>query len=164
MASTSHRGALAAFASRVRRAIVLLSLAGLAACGTVVKKPTIEVADVRLADIGREAAQFTVTLRVHNPNPVEISITDIQAKLSLAGTEIGNAEPAQPKYTLASSSTVMLPVRVNIELKSLPQALRQGALALLTGGVPYKISGQVTTLNGLATVPFEKAGELGKAR
>lgn len=149
-------------ARRLLHALMLAALAGLAACGAPVKKPTIEVADVRIADFSRETAQLTVTLRVQNPNNIEMTISDLQATLSLADTEIGQAESAQSRYTLAASSTVMLPVRVNIALKSLPEALRKSALAFVSGGVPYKISGSVSTLNGLATVPFEKSGQMAK--
>lgn len=164
MAHTSFPNRLRSAARRLVHTLMLAALAGLAACGAAVKKPTIEVADVRIADFNRETAQFTVTLRVTNPNSMEISISDIQATLSLAGTEIGNAESAQSRYALPASSTVMLPVRVNIAFKSLPDAMRKGALALVSGGIPYKISGNATTLNGLATVPFEKSGEIAKMR
>lgn len=155
---------LKAILARVAKAGLLAAVVGLAACGTIAKKPVIDVADVRIADFNRESAQFTVTLRVQNPNNIDIVITDIQAKLSVAETEIGSAEPAQSRYVITASSTVMLPVRVNIELKTLPEALRRSMVALVAGGVPYKIAGNVTTMNGLATVPFEKSGQIAKMR
>lgn len=152
------------FALLTLKAAAILAVAGLAACGGMAKKPTIDVVDVRVADFNRDSAQLTVTLRVQNPNNVDIIITDIQAALSLAGTEIGKAESAQPRYAITAASTVMLPVRVNVDLKTLPEAARKGAIALISGGVPYKISGSITTGNGLTTVPFEKSGDIAKMR
>jgi LEA14-like dessication related protein len=161
-ALTSYAGHT--FASRMRRITLMLALATLAACGGMMKRPVIDVVDVRVADFTRESAQLTVTLRVQNPNATDIIITDIEAALSIAGTEIGKAESAQPRYVITASSTVMLPVRVGIDIKALPDAMRRGALALISGGVPYQVSGRLTTGNGLTVVPFEKSGQITKMR
>jgi LEA14-like dessication related protein len=134
----------------------------LTGCGVALKKPTIEVADVRIASFDRESAQLTVTLRVNNPNSAELGIADLQAKLFLADQEVGTAQGMQPKYTLAANSTIMLPVRVTITFKTLPDALRKSVIALVSGGLPYKVSGSVTTFNGLLTLPFERSGDLAK--
>jgi LEA14-like dessication related protein len=143
---------------------ILGSVALVTGCGVALKKPTIEVADVRVANFDRETAQFTVTLRVNNPNSTELTLSDLKAKLFLADQEVGTAEGTQPKYVLPASSTIMLPVRVNIAFKTLPDVLRKSLLAIVSGGLPYKVSGSVTTFNGLLTIPFERGGDLAKPR
>lgn len=142
-------------------AALIVALPG---CSSVMKKPEIDVSEVRIADFTRETVQLTVILRVRNPNPVEIQLTDINAKLFLADEEVAKGETAQPKFTLQASGATMLPMRVNIQLKTLPAVLQKSALAIVSGGVPYKITGSVTTFNGLLTVPFEKNGELAARR
>lgn len=153
--------------ARFRALALLLLAAGLAGtmgCSSALKKPTVEVAEVRVADFDRESIQFTVTLRVNNSNPSEITLSNIQAKLSLANQPVGSAQAVQPNYTLPASGTVMLPMRVKVDFKTLPDALKQSALALASGGLPYAISGSVETFNGLVTIPFEKSGDIAKRR
>lgn len=145
-------------------AIALAWTALIAGCGTALKKPTVEVADARVASFDRDTAQFTITLKVNNPNSTELSISDIQAKFFLADEEVGTAEGAQPKYVLPANGSVMLPVRVNVTFKTLPDVLRKSLIALVSGGLPYKITGSITTFNGLATIPFERKGNLAKPR
>ena len=154
--------------SRLRAALSALlavtALAGLTGCGGALKKPTVEVAEVRVADFDRESAQFTVTLKVTNSNSVELTVSDIQAKFTLADQEVGTAQALQPRYTLPASGTVMLPMRVKLDFKTLPAAVSKSALALVSGGLPYRLSGSVTAFNGLITVPFEKSGDIAKRR
>ena len=145
-------------------AIVLACTALIAGCGSALKKPTVEVADARVANFDRDTAQFTVTLKVNNPNSTELTVSDIQAKFFLADEEVGTAEGAQPKYVLPANGSVMLPVRVNVTFKTLPDVLRKSLIALVSGGLPYKVSGSITTFNGLATIPFERKGDLAKPR
>jgi LEA14-like dessication related protein len=152
---------------RIGRALVIAMVGGaalLTGCGMAPKKPTIEVADVRVANFDRETAQFTVTLRVSNPNSTELTMSELKAKLFLADQEVGTAEGTQPKYVLPANSTIMLPVRVSIAFKTLPDVLRKSLVAIVSGGLPYKVSGSVTTFNGLLTIPFERSGDLGKPR
>lgn len=149
------------------RALLVAAIAAvslIAGCGTALKKPTVEVADVRVANFDRETAQFTVTLKVDNPNSTELTISDIQAKFFLIDEEVGTLEGSQPKYILPANGSVMLPVRVNVTFKTLPDVLRKSLIALVSGGLPYKISGSITTFNGLTTIPFERRGDLAKPR
>ena len=138
---------------------LVLTISG---CSTILKKPEVSVAEVRVADIDLERVQLTVTLRVRNPNPVEITLTDLKAKFWIADTEAGLIEPSQLRYVLAASSSVMLPVRVSLTVKSLPAVVQKSLRALIQGGLPYRVEGSVTTGNGLITIPFNKTGEIAK--
>lgn len=154
-------------ASRTARAFVIfaaavLALLTLAACGTVMKKPDVSVAEVRVAGFDPESVQLTITLKVYNPNPLEISLTDIKAKFWIADTEAGSVEPSQVKYVISPAASVMLPLKVNVPAKSLPTLVQRSVLALIQGGLPYRIEGSVTTGNGLITIPFNKTGEIAK--
>lgn len=136
----------------------------LAACGSAIKRPNVEVTEVRLAGIDREAAQFTVLLRVSNPNPLDITLADLQADLSIAGQPVGRAESLSSKTTLSANASVTMPMRVVVPFKTLPAALRQSIAAIGIGSLPYKISGSATVLNGVLQVPFEKSGEIAARR
>jgi LEA14-like dessication related protein len=135
---------------------------GLVACTTALKKPDITVAEVRVAGFDPDNVQLTVTLKVRNPNAMEISLTDVNAKFWIAETEAGELEPSQLKYVLTPNATVMLPLKINVPAKSLPTLVQRSVLALIQGGLPYRVQGSVTTNNGLVTIPFDKSGEIGK--
>jgi LEA14-like dessication related protein len=135
---------------------------GLTACSTALKKPDVSVAEVRVAGFDPDNIQLTVTLKVHNPNPAEIGLSDLKAKFWIADTEAGELEPSQPKYVLSANSTVMLPLKINVPAKSLPTLVQRRVLALIQGGLPYRVQGSVATNNGLVTIPFDKSGEIGK--
>lgn len=148
------------------RAALLMGLCSLVAfgCSGPLQKPNVEVSEVHVADMDREAIRFTVVLRVHNPNGLSIGVSDIQAKLYLAEDEIGSAQAVQQHYTLPASASIQLPLRVTVPIKNLPEKLKRSALSLIAGGLPYSISGSLTAMNGLATVPFEKSGSLSMRR
>jgi LEA14-like dessication related protein len=135
---------------------------GLAACATALKKPDVSVAEVRVAGFDPDNVQLTVTLKVHNPNATEISLTNLNAKFWIAQTEAGELEPSQLKYVLTPNATVMLPLKINVPAKSLPTLVQRSVLALIQGGLSYRVQGSVTTNNGLVTIPFDQSGEIGK--
>ena len=56
-------------------AALMLSM-GIVACSSVVKAPQVEVTEVRLAGIDREAVQLTVLLKITNPNSVDITLSE----------------------------------------------------------------------------------------
>jgi LEA14-like dessication related protein len=137
----------------------LVALAGLVSgCSGAIKPPTLQVADVRVASLDRDSLVLTVTLSANNSNSIDLNLSDIQAKISLAGEEIATANSVQPSVRLPASGSVAVPIRLQIGLQGAPAVLKKSAVALLTGGLPYQVKGSVTTLNGLITVPFEKSG------
>lgn len=140
-----------------------LALAGvLLGCASALKKPDVAVSDVRVAGFESESVQLTVSLRVHNPNAIEIDLSELKAKFWIADTEAGELEASQPKYLLTPNSTVMLPLKINVPAKALPTLVQRSVLALIQGGLSYRVQGSVATSNGLMTIPFEKSGEIGK--
>jgi LEA14-like dessication related protein len=145
----------------IAAAVMAYTLAG---CGSAIKSPQVDVAEVRLASIDREGVQFTVSLRVTNPNPIEITVTDLKADLSIAGQLLGKAETLSVKTTLSAQTAITVPMRVSVAFKALPETLRQSLIAASAGSLPYKIAGSATVANGLIQIPFEKSGEIARRR
>ena len=150
------------FFTTLKRLGLITSALLLAGCAnmTSLQKPTLDVVEVRVAAFDRESAQLTLTLRVTNPNPQEISLTNVAATLFLVDQEIAQASTTQDKILLPPSSSIMLPLRLDVPFKTLPPTLERGVIAFIQGGVPYRIKGSATTNNGLLTVPFERSGNI----
>jgi LEA14-like dessication related protein len=140
--------------------LALLGALTLGGCSSAIKPPTLQVADVRVASLDREQLVLTVTLNAKNPNAMDLNLSEIQAKISLAGEAVATVNAVQPNVSLPASGSVTVPIRMQISLQGLSATLKKSALALLTGGMPYSIQGSVTTLNGLMTVPFERSGSV----
>lgn len=137
---------------------------GIVACSSVVKAPQVEVTEVRLAGIDREAVQLTVLLKVTNPNSVDITLSDLRAQLSIAGQGLANAESISDKTNLMARATATVPLRVFVAFKTLPEAIKQSLIAAGDGAVPYQIRGSATAANGLLHIPFEKSGAIARRR
>jgi LEA14-like dessication related protein len=152
--------------SRLARYLLIPLLLAIAGCsGGALKKPSIALTELRISELSRETLGLTISLKVDNPNPVELTLTDIRADLFLTDAPVGKAESIQPRVTLPASGSITLPMRLQVPLKTLPDALRKSLTALAGGGgIPYRINGSVTTFNGLLDVPFSTTGNLGLRR
>jgi LEA14-like dessication related protein len=137
-----------------------LTLMGCAGPGGASLKPSVELQDVRVGGFDRDGVDLTVTLRVMNPNRVEIPLEDLTAEIKLSGQVVATAKAAQAKYRLTPQQAISLPLTARVEFKTLPDVLRQSALAIVSGGLGYTVSGSATTGNGLIPLRFSKEGIL----
>jgi LEA14-like dessication related protein len=117
---------------------------------------------VRLLDLDSEAANVIVVLKVSNPNGVDVSVSNIKAAFFLAGQEVATVQALQNKHTLPARGSLSIPMRARVPLKTLPEAVRRSAIALMRFDLPYRVSGSVDVVNGLVTVPFEKSGNFAR--
>jgi LEA14-like dessication related protein len=143
-------------------AFVLLAAMTLFGCANPIKSPSASIEDVRLLELDPEAANVIVVLKVSNPNGVEVSVSNIKAAFFLAGQEVATVQALQNKYTLPARGSLSIPMRARVPLKTLPEAVRRSAIALMRFDLPYRISGSVDVVNGLVTVPFEKSGNFAR--
>lgn len=134
----------------------------LAGCANPIKSPSASVEDVRLLDLDSEAANVIVVLKVSNPNGVDVSVSNIKAAFFLAGQEVATVQALQNKHTLPARGSLSIPMRARVPLKTLPEAVRRSAIALMRFDLPYRVSGSVDVVNGLVTVPFEKSGNFAR--
>lgn len=119
--------------------------------------PQVEVASVRLRDIGLLDQTLDVTLCVTNPNASELAFRRIRVAVEAAGSPLAEGTSGAP-VRLPPQSSVLVPFTVVSTVRNLgPQLL--GVLGI--GTVEYRVHGSITldTL-GLA-VPFSRSGRLG---
>lgn len=119
--------------------------------------PQVEVASVRLRDVGLLDQTLDVTLCVTNPNAPELAFRRIQVAVDAAGSPLaaGTSEaPVRPPPQLSG----LVPFAVVSTVRNLgPQLL--GVLG--TGAVEYRVHGSIT-LDALGrAVPFSRSGRLG---
>ena len=148
--------------SLTRKLSLFVLFVTLAGCANPIKSPSASVEDVRLLDLDSEAANVIVVLKVSNPNGVDVSVSNIKAAFFLAGQEVATVQALQNKHTLPARGSLSIPMRARVPLKTLPEAVRRSAIALMRFDLPYRVSGSVDVVNGLVTVPFEKSGNFAR--
>ena len=131
-----------------------LALAGCASLQDIVQKPTVEVADVRLANLSLSAATLLVDLKIDNPNPVGVDVRAVDYNLKINNKSFIKGTADQGIQLPGSGSeNVELPLQVNYF------DLYDTALELFTNeSVAYDLSGSVGI--GPFTIPFHTAGQL----
>ncbi|UTH74975.1 LEA type 2 family protein [Chromobacterium sp. IIBBL 290-4] len=136
-------------------ALLLLSLAG---CGSMgFKKPQVSLSNVEPGKSTLFEQNFTVTLRIANPNPVPLNASGLDFELMLGGDKLGNGNSAQA-ISIPANGEGLVPLQVHTSLAAWIRQLANWQ-QLPGGKLEYQIRGELKDLNGLATLPFDNRGE-----
>lgn len=152
-------------------AALVLSCSGALACASLVKRPSVRVAEVGLADISLNGATAEVTLHVTNPNGFSMNARSLDYRLAFLPPEIRDSAAADEDWrTLATGTTpdtVRLPagdstsvtVQIPFGYRELGQAV--GSF-LREGRLRYRFTGAfvVGSPVGDFRVPFDRRGFL----
>jgi len=150
---------------------LLLATAGaaviLSGCATIsqwtnLQAPQVEVAGIRVASLGLTSGTFDVTLRVNNPNSVELHGTRLVATIDAKESRFADIDLSNA-FTLPKGAAVPIVVPVTVQWSGASSAVRQLVGA---GSVPYKIGGRVTvdTPIGAKGLDFSASGTVTVAR
>jgi LEA14-like dessication related protein len=153
----------------MRRLVSVAACAALAACATLplAHPPKIDVVGVGLDRVVGPDAYFSVVVSVSNPDDREVAIDALDATLSIEGQKIAQAELKTPVRVPAhASATAELTAHAGMDavLLAVAKAMQLGMRGGPTGSVPslhYAIDGRAR-VNGGASVPFSKSGDVGK--
>jgi LEA14-like dessication related protein len=138
------------------------AIAIVAACSALGKQafqqPVVQLKDVAVQGVGLTGGTLAVKLNVFNPNGYRLDATRMTYNV-LVGDKVALANGVvDSRFTVNSgdSSTVTIPV--SFTYSGIGAAGRQ---LLNTGGVDYKVNGDVTvgTVVGNFTVPYSSTGK-----
>lgn len=119
--------------------------------------PQVEVASVRLRDVGLLDQTLDVTLCATNPNASELAFRRVQVAVDAAGSPLA-AGTSEAPVRLPPQSSILMPFTVVSTVRNLgPQFL--GVLG--TGAVEYWVHGSITLDTVGLAVPFSRSGRLG---
>jgi LEA14-like dessication related protein len=117
----------------------------LSACASLARSmfatPTVELKDVRMKAIGFQGGSMDIILDVMNPNDYRLDATSLTYNLYVADTmkvafgEIHKTTTLEPH----KKTEVVVPVSFNMQ-----QLIRATQLMSQSGGVDYKVMGEVT--------------------
>lgn len=138
-------------------AIAALSLVAGCASFTRLEPPKLEATSVRIVSVALPTVNMVLGLTLANPNPRDVTIASLDARLSIDGQAVATARlPAPATLPANGTTTVMLDARgdASAALGSLGRTL--GAARPLN----YEIAGEATLADG-TRFPFWRRGETG---
>lgn len=127
-----------------RLVVVMVALAASAACASLARSvfatPTVTLKDIRMKAIGFQGGSMDIILTVTNPNDYRLDATHLTYNLfvdtlKVASGEITHTATLEPHRT----SDVVVPVTFSIQ-----ELVKATQLLSKTGGVDYRVTGEVT--------------------
>lgn len=145
-------------------AAAAVTISGCAAINTwsTLQSPQVEVAGIKLASIGLTSGTFDVTLRVNNPNSIDLNGTHLVATIDAKDQRFADIDLTRA-FTLPKGMAVPVVVPVTIQWSGANGAVRE---LIGAGSVPYKIGGRVTvdTPIGARGLDFSTTGTVSVVR
>jgi len=146
---------------RLGRAALLVVLAG-SGCLTL-ERPTLRVAEVRLAALGLQGGTMAVTLHIDNPNDYTLESQGFQYRLAFSDDADGKggwvtlAEGRDDqKVSVPARDTASVDLDVPFDLAPLGSALQR---LLSRGELEYRFTGELrVTRPRSVRVPFDERG------
>lgn len=127
------------------------------ACSPLWQKPEIELLGVELTAVRLTEQQFTLKLKVRNPNSVDLVLKRLDFSVELDGRPFAQGAAAQPLRIQANGDAVL-----EVHAVSRLAALLERVRAARSDGrekITYRIFGSVD-LENVGILPFERRGEL----
>ena len=146
---------------RLMSVAAIATIAVVAGCSALGKQafqqPVVRLQNVKVNGVGLTGGNLDVQLNVYNPNGFRLDATRLTYGVQI-GNEVQLATGAlDSRFTVQSGDSTMVTIPVSFTYAGIGAAGRQ---LLNTGGVDYKVTGDVTvgTVVGNFTVPYSATG------
>jgi LEA14-like dessication related protein len=141
-------------------ALFALALSALAACASLVTHlaaPRVSVESISVGGIQGADAMVTLSLRVENPNAVELMIQSLRFGLSINDIALTRGATAQGE-TIAGGGNAVIQLETRTNMNAVLQVI-----ALSAGGrlpsLQYSLDGEAIVQNGIR-LPFARRGDI----
>jgi LEA14-like dessication related protein len=146
---------------RLMSVAAIATVAIVAGCSALGKQafqqPVVRLQNVKVNGVGLTGGNLDVQLNVYNPNGFRLDATRLTYGVQI-GNEVQLATGAvDSRFTVQAGDSTMVTIPVSFTYAGIGAAGRQ---LLNTGGVDYKVTGDVTvgTVVGNFTVPYSATG------
>ena len=137
---------------------LLVTMASCSSLGPKLMAPQVSLVGIQIMSADMFAQQFTVRVKVENPNDLEIAVSGIEYEIFLMGDSFAEG---------AADSSFVLPAKGEAEFDMIVKTNFVSSLGRLvsrtSGGkledVPYQVTGKLVLEKGIMrTFPFSRAG------
>ena len=146
-----------AWAASLGLALLAALLAGCASLTQSWEAPEVQLADLRVKELGLAQQTVILTLALHNPNDRTLPVKGLTYRLKLEGNEIAHGASALDRQ-IPAFGDALADVEVTGSLLALIQRLP--ALALEERPLEWTITGTATIADGLLALPYRYSGEV----
>jgi LEA14-like dessication related protein len=148
---------LATAATTAVFALAFSALAGCASLGTHLAAPKVTVESISVGGIQGGDAMVTLSLRVENPNAIELMVQSLRFGLSINDIALTRGATVQGETIAAGGNAV-----IQLETRTNVNAVLQ-VIALSAGGrrpsLQYALDGEAIVQNGIR-LPFARRGDI----
>lgn len=143
----------------------LLFVAALSGCALLqapLTEPNVNLVDLRLLDASLFEQRYTLTIRVQNPNAVDLPIAGVNLRVDINGNLLGHGVSNQA-VTVPAYGDALLNINIVSNLARIldqVRSLENGAASSLR----YRLSGDLRVANRFGKLPFDYQGEFGRRR
>ena len=134
-----------------------LLLVGCSGLSGLEQPPRVTLRGIKPVQIELLEQRYLATIRIQNPNPVELPIDGLQYVISINSSSFADGVSAQ-RVTVPAFGEKILQVGVTSTLMKLFEQLRQ--LGSSGGAITYSISGTLSITGASRAIPFEHVGEI----
>jgi len=149
-----------------RRSFLVALLGGgfaAGACGQLLPPrdlvaPTIQFEDVSIDSVTLERVRFIFRIATHNPNTVDIPLSNVYFELALLGKPVGQGMVPEQRFVLPAQGMRSVPVALSVA----PSDVRELMAALLRGEIgdsAWSLKGTANWGSSPLPLPFEKRGD-----
>jgi LEA14-like dessication related protein len=151
---------MARHASHTLRSLALiaaLTIAGCAGLHGLDKPPQVTLVNLQPVQIQLFEQRYLATIRIVNPNPVELPISGLDYAISINGSQFASGVSSQ-RVTIPAYGEKTLDLGVSSTLASLFEQIRRFGSG--GGSIRYAISGSLGLKGSTGSVPFAQEGEV----
>lgn len=139
--------------------LALLSAPALAvALPPDLEPPQIELAGVRVLEMGPSRQTLALKLRVHNPNLMDIPLHSLRYQLDLNGEPLVRGDRQQP-ITLPGGKDEIVEVRAVVSAQQIIEQLQQ-LVGQGDSRIDYRLHGEFRVGSGSVPMPYEQRGRI----
>ena len=141
----------------MKKLVLIGFLALLSACTGIpshFEKPQVNLAGLQIAELGLIEQKFIVSLRVTNPNDINVPINGLNLKLDVNGQPFATGV-SNEKVTLAKLGDTMIKVNVTTNLSSIWKQMKS-----LNKPLAYSLNGKLLLPLVPGGLSFDRKGEL----
>jgi LEA14-like dessication related protein len=146
------------FACWLLPAALVIGAASAFALPLDLEPPQVSLAGIRIAKLTPDAQRFVLSLRVRNPNMMDIPLHSLSYQLELNGEPVANGRRNKP-VTLPGGAEKTVDVEADASMQEVINQMQQMA----GKGFPpvkYRLHGEFRLGNGSTPMPFEQSGSI----
>jgi len=138
-------------------ALVFSAFAACVSPGIPLATPKVTVESISVGGIQGADAMVTVSLRVENPNAIELMVQSLQFGLSINDIALTRGATAQGE-TIAAGGYAVIQLETRTNMKAVLQVIALSASGRLPS-LPYALDGAAIVQNGIH-LPFARRGDI----